>query len=77
MKLIKAAGFVFMFIDGAICAVMGRQFIEKETRLRPLHSFRPAYSVVSKLPDPLFRAASGLQAVMAVLFLLKLRKEAD
>ena len=77
MKLFRVAGLVLMLIDGAIGAAMGRQFIEEQQKLKPLRSFRPAYGVLSKLPDPLFRVGALAQSVMAVVLLLKLRNQAD
>ena len=77
MKLFKAAGLVLMLIDGGISAVMGRRFMEEQQKLKPLRTFRPAYGVFAKLPDPLFRAGAAVQAVMAVVMLMKLRNEAE
>jgi HAMP domain-containing protein len=77
MKLFKAAGLVLMFIDGAISAAMGRQFVEDQQKLKPLRSFRPAYGIISKLPEPLFRIGALAQAVMAIVLLMKLRNEAE
>ena len=77
MKLFKAAGLVLMLLDGAIAAAMGRKFMEEQQKLRPLRTFRPAYGLLAKLPEPLFRFGAFAQAAMAVVLLLKLRNEAE
>lgn len=77
MKLFKAAGLVLMLVDGAIGAAMGRQFVEKQQKLKPLRSFRPAYGVLTRLPDPMFRIGAFAQAVMAIVLLMRLRNEAE
>ena len=77
MKLVKAGGVVLMFIDGVISAIMGRQFVEEQQKLRPLKAFRPAYGVLTRLPEPLFRLGAAVQAAIAVVLLLKLRNEAE
>ena len=77
MKLVKAAGLVLMFVDGVISAIMGRQFVEEQQKLRPLKAFRPAYGVLTRLPEPLFRVGAALQAAIAVVLLMKLRNQPD